>query len=39
MSVSHIPLDRADERWRVFSGLEGEEDEDEDEEDEVVDGV
>jgi len=30
-------LDKEDDRWRVFSGLEGEEDEEEDEE--VEDGV
>lgn len=38
MSVSRIPLDRADDRWRVFSGLEGE-DEDEEEDEVVEDGV
>lgn len=37
-SASQTPLARADERWRVFSGLEGE-DEDEDDEEEVEDGV
>ena len=30
---------REDERWRVFSGLEGEEEEEEEEEEEVEDGV
>lgn len=33
LSVSETSLDRRDERWRVFSGLEGEEDEEEVEDD------
>lgn len=37
-SVSQTTLDREDDRWRVFSGLEGEEEDDEEEE-EVEDGV
>lgn len=36
LSFSQTPLDRDIERWRVFSGLEGEEEE---EEEEVEDGV
>lgn len=40
VSGSQTPLDRVLERWRVFSGLEGEEDEEDDDEDEdVEDGV
>lgn len=39
LSVSQTPLDRGDDRWRVFSGLEGEEDEEDEEEEEVEDGV
>lgn len=38
-SFSQTPLAREDDRWRVFSGLEGEEEEEEDEEEEVEDGV
>lgn len=37
-----VPLVREDDRWRVFSGLDGEdedEDEEEEEEEEVEDGV
>lgn len=40
MSSPQALLDREDARWRVFSGLEGEEEEVEEEEDEEVeDGV
>lgn len=38
LSDSQIPFARGDERWRVFSGLEGEEEDEEDDE-EVEDGV
>lgn len=41
-SASQTPFGKEDERWRVFSGLEGEDDEEEDdeeEEEEVEDGV
>lgn len=38
LSDSQVPFGRGDERWRVFSGLEGEE-EDEDEDEQVEDGV
>lgn len=38
-SFSQTPLARADERWRVFSGLEGEDEDEDDEEEEVEDGV
>lgn len=33
-SISQTPLARLDDRWRVFSGLEGEDEEDEEEEEE-----
>lgn len=38
LSDSQTPFGRGDKRWRVFSGLEGEE-EDEDDDEEVEDGV
>jgi len=36
VSDLQTPLDREDDRWRVFSGLEGEDEEEEDEEEEEV---
>lgn len=36
VSGLQTPLERPDDRWRVFSGLEGEEEEEEDEEEEDV---
>lgn len=38
-SVSQTPLNKADDLWRVFSGLEGEEEEEEEDEEVVEDGV
>lgn len=38
VSVSQTPFAKEDDRWRVFSGLEGDEEEEEEEE-EVEDGV
>lgn len=38
LSDSHTLFGRGDKRWRVFSGLEGEE-EDEDDDEDVEDGV